>query len=466
MDNLDNAFFWTILGLPVLVMAALYVLRSRYNELIALHVIVFWAQFFAYGAVWLYAQPSFHFPGWTMLLLSFELTVYCAALIIGSEPFRNFAHLVSDAALDIPPSVLFFWIALSMGVSLYIVAVYGVVALFLYATLAQSAGLPAWLLYLNGLLLIPAWGATYCCSIRVAYRRFHPVVMLATAFVLERMVFEGGDGKRLFLIVCVVAVLFGRGRPFKITWRQLVGGLTAAALVFAMWSWYEGVRGNLRYTLTSGRSYDTSLEMVESILVPSSQNSSAADLVVSKNLMGRTPPIWFLIQVFDLPHLADGAFISQAIQNIMPSVLSNKQYRHENQVLADSYGFPYDDYPWTLLTEMNAEVSVFAAALAPLFYLGLFWLCWCLMGHWRGQSNMLVLAAIGVAVLEAGEVQTMLGEMLPQVRALFIYLALAFGFWHLRRIARLVLLRSGLHPRTRSAKALPILSSSLKTTQV
>ena len=374
-----------------------------------------------------------------MLLLSVELIFYGGILILLSVPFRHYACTVSDAALGIRPLALFLWIVPSVSLSMYIVATYGFLALIPDASIASSAGLPSWLVYLNVFLLVPAWGAVYCCSVRFAHGRFHAVQLLAAVFVVSRMIFEAGAGKRYFLIVCMVAALFGRRRPYQINRRVIAGGLVAASLVFATWAWYEGVRRNLNMTL--GRSYDSSFDMIGDVLTPSAENS-AVDSIVTKELEQRTPPIWFLVQVVQLPDLSHGAFISQSIKNVLPNVFADvKRYQHENDVFADVFQFPYDDYPWTLMTEMNAEVSALSVVLTPLMYVGLFWLCWSLIDRWRDRSPTIVLATIGVAVFASGEVQTQLTVLGGWLRTMGIYVVIGFFFLHFRRFVSLTLSR-------------------------
>ena len=54
---------------------------------------------------------------------------------------------------------------------------------------------------------------------------------------------------------------------------------------------------------------------------------------------------------------------------------------------------------------------------------------------------MLLLAAIGIAVFDAGEVQTTLFATWSHLRALGIYFALAFAGWQFRQAVRIVWFR-------------------------
>jgi uncharacterized membrane protein YhaH (DUF805 family) len=152
---------------------------------------------------------------------------------------------------------------------------------------------------------------------------------------------------------------------------------------------------------------------------------------MQRNFQQRTPPVWLLEQITDRPKLAAGAFVSQSIQNAIPSALGDKRFRTEDEVLKDTLDFPEDDYPFTMLSVMQAETSVLAVLLTPLIYLGLFWLSWTVIARWRGRSEMLVLVAIGIAIFEAGEVQTGLSTLWVYLRTLSIYLAGGFVLWHL-----------------------------------
>ncbi len=434
MDNINIAYLWATLGLPSLIIVLIYLFRSRYNELIALHLTVFWAQFFAYGAVWLLTnQESFQFPRWIMLLLAFELTVYCAAFVILAGPLRGFVRTVSDAALEVRARMLLFWIALSSGLYIYILATYGVIAFVLYADVAESAGMPSYLRYLNELLAVPAWGAVFCCCVRVAHRRFHLIQLFAVAYVLMRLFVEGGGGKSELVLVVAVVALFGRQRPLHITWRVVSGAMATACALFVMWGLYEGVRHNLRDMLVAAQSYDSNADMVEALVTAPDQKRDAFDLV-RKDVQVRQAPIFLLVELTERPHLAGGAFVLQAFYNAIPSALGKTVTRHENDVLADTMEFPFDDYPWTVLSELQAETSALAAILTPLLYAGLFWLYWAVITRWRGRSEMLVLVAIGIVVFEAGQVHMMLTPTLVYLRTLGIYLVAGFVLWHLRQI--------------------------------
>jgi hypothetical protein len=430
MDNIDTAFTWAILSLPALAIVLTYLLRSRYNELIALHLAIFWSQLFPYGALWLLNQNSVHFPGWMMLMLASELAIYCGAFLVLARPMRAYIRMVSDAALEVRARMLLLWLALSTGCYVYIFARYGALALIARADVAESAGMPSYLTYLNGLLAVPAWGVVFCCCIRLAYRRFHPLQLAALAYVLMHMAVEGGEGKREFLMVCAVVMLFGRQRPVRVSWRTVAGGVAAACLVLATWSWYEAVRVNFKTALISGR-YDSSVEMIEAIVTPAGTKQGSVEMGMQRNLQQRTPPVWLLEQITERPNLAAGAFVSQSIQNAIPSALGDKRFRTEDEVLKDTLDFPEDDYPFTMLSVMQAETSVLAVLLTPLIYLGLFWLSWTVIARWRGRSEMLVLVAIGVAIFEAGEVQTGLSTLWVYLRTLSIYLAGGFVLWHL-----------------------------------
>ena len=436
MDNIDSAYLWAMLSLPALAIVLTYLLRSRYNELIALHLAVFWTQFFAYGWVWLLGQPSFRFPGWIMLLLGFELTVYSGAFVVLAGPMRRFVNTVSGAALEVLPRMLLLWITLSMGAYLYIISTYGVLVLIPTADVAESAGMPSYLTYLNGLLAVPAWGGVFCCCIRLAYRRFHPIQLVALAYVLMHMLVEGNGGKRQILLVVAVVALFGLRRPLRITWRAVAGVMATACVLFVMWGLYEGVRNNLRDILFVGQRYDSGVDLIEALVTPPKERRDIVGAVVEKNLQTRTAPIWLLEQLAEQPNLAGGAFISQSFQNVIPSAFGKTQTLHENDILSDKLDFPSDDQPWTMLNEMQAETSAFAALLTPLLYVGLFWLYWSVIARWRGRSDMLMLVAIGIVVFEAGEVQTTLTATLVYLRTLSIYLAFGSVLWHLRQNVR------------------------------
>jgi hypothetical protein len=437
MDNLDNAFWWSVLSLPALVLVANYVLRWRYNELMAIHLLVFWGQFFAYGVLWLSGQPNFFFPEWAIVYLAFELTVYCGLFYILAPLVSKHAYDVSNAALEVPTWTLLAWIAPSVTLSIFIVASYGVVALIPYANIAESAGLPSWLVYLNLALIAPAWGAVYCCAVRFAHRRFHPIQLLALGFVVGRMFFETGQGKRYVLIFCLVAALFRRERPYRVTGRIILNATIAAILIFAMWSWYEGIRRNMGGMLMGGKAYDSAFDAIGDIITPS--ESAPTTNLVTRDVVTRVPPIWFLLQILQLPDLGHGEYVTHAIQNVVPSIAGDKQFENENDVLANTTDFPAEDYPWTLLTELQAETSVWAVLLTPPIYIFLFWFSWVVIARWRGRSNMIVLVAIGVAIFLGGEVQNHLSKMFADLRMLAIYIALGFVLLHLRNCVRAIL---------------------------
>jgi hypothetical protein len=432
MDSFDFAFLWVMLSLPPLVIILTYIFRSCYNELIAIHLTIFWAQLFGYGAIWLVTnQESSQFPTWIILLLGFELSVYFGAFVILGRPLRRFVRTISEAALEVRARVLLFWIVLSAGLHIFILATYGVIALVLYADVAQSAGMPSYLRYLNELLAIPAWGAVFCCCIQVAYRRFRLIHLFAVAYVLMRLFVEGGGGKSEMVLVVAVVALFGRHRPLRITWRVMSGAMATVFVLFAIWGLYEGVRHNLRSMFFTGQRYDSSVDMVEGLVTTQGGDSFG---LVEKNVEGRAAPIFLLAKLTERPHLAGGAYVLQAFYNVIPSALGKTETRHENEVLADAMEFPFDDYPWTLLSEIQAETSALAALLTPLLFLGLFWLHWSVIARWRGRSEMLVLVAIGIVVFEAGQVQMMLTTILVYLRALGIYIAARFVWWNLRQI--------------------------------
>jgi hypothetical protein len=217
------------------------------------------------------------------------------------------------------------------------------------------------------------------------------------------------------------------------TWRVVSGATATACVVFVMRGLYEGVRNNFRDMLLTDQSYDSSVDMVEALVAPPDQKRNAFDLV-GKDVQTRQAPIFLLVELTERSHLAGGAFVSQAFYNAIPSALGKTVSRHENDVLADAMEFPFNDYPWTLLSEMQAETSALAAILTPLLYVGLFWLYWAVIARWRGRSEMLVLVAIGIVVFEAGQVHMMLTSTLVYLRALGIYLAASFVWWHLRQI--------------------------------
>lgn len=116
MEAFEMAVLWAMLGVPVLASVLLYVLRSRYNQLIALHLAILWAQFFAYSAIWLSGQRGYYFPPWMMVLLALELTIYCWTLL--ALPLRRFARLISDAATELPTWALFAAAVTPLSVSL------------------------------------------------------------------------------------------------------------------------------------------------------------------------------------------------------------------------------------------------------------------------------------------------------------------------------------------------------------
>jgi hypothetical protein len=438
MDKADSAFLWAIIGLPSLAAILAYILASRYNELIALHLTVFWSQFFAYGAMWIRTnQLSFRFPGRMMLLLAFELTVYCGVFLILGNSMRKFAQTVSEAALGVRARTILFWIGLSLGFHIYLLSTYGVVALILYAKVAESAGMPSYLNYLNELFSIPAWGAVFCCSVQVAYRRFRIYHLLAIAYVVMHLFVDMGAGKTDVLLVVCVAILFGRQRPFRLSWRAVCGTMTAACLLFVIWNFYESIRSNFRGLLISGgtQNYDSVLDMAGALVNNGGEQKRTLDLL-SKDIQGRPAPIYLLTEIAERSHLAEGAFITQGLSNVTPSFFSEKTYRHENEVLSDTMEFPFDDYPWTLLSEMQAEVSALAMVLTPLIYLGLFWIYWYVIDRWRGRSEMLILTAVGIVVFEAGQTHTFLTAVLSHLRAFTIFLSASFVLWHVRTTLR------------------------------
>lgn len=108
---------------------------------------------------------------------------------------------------------------------------YGFASLIPAARLAESAGLPSWLRYLNDFLILQGWG-TYCCSVRMAHRRYDLAVIPAVPFMLSRMFFETGEGKRYFLIVVVTYILFRDRRPLRITLGFVASMIVMAAPAF------------------------------------------------------------------------------------------------------------------------------------------------------------------------------------------------------------------------------------------
>jgi hypothetical protein len=435
MDSFDTACLWITLSLPVAALLAFYLFRRRYNELIALHLVIFWAQFFPYGAFWLYHQEAVRFPISITLLLGFEVTLYCGVMLCA--PFQRFAQTVSEAAREISPWWLLLWLAASTGGYLFIVGRYGALSLISRPDVAESAGLPSSLTYLNGLLAVPAWGAVFCCCVR----RLHPIHLLAALYVLLHFLIDGGGGKREVLMVIAVIVLFRRQRPLRITWGFVASAASAACLIFMLWSYYENIRLNYPTAMMYGR-YDSPLDMAKAILAtPRGEN------LLQRNLEDREPPISLLERIVDSPKLGGGAFIEQAIANALPSRIRGGEFKHEDDVLRDALDFPEGDYPWTILTELQAEISVLAALVAPLIYFGMFWICWSVVGRWRGRSPMIVLVAIGIAVMEAGAAQTLLTWTFVHLRTLGIYLAMGFVWWHLFQARIVDRVSDGIRPR-------------------
>lgn len=449
MDSIDSTFLLIVLSLPPLAIVGHCLFFTKYNELIATHLVLFWAQLYAYGAYWLATDPLAEPSPWTLLLIGAMLIGYFGSFAGFGRLLDRYRESVSLVCLEIPNYFSLFWLALYSAITVYLFEHFGFAAFISSNEIAASAGVPRVLLDIYDLTAYPAWGAFFCCCVRMARRhKVNLIVVVASIAFLGMIMVVSGAGlgaKRQSLLACLVVMFFGAQRPFRPKWSTILTLIVMVPLLIGVWSWYEGIRRNFD-KLIIHRQYlsESASEIVSDLTVPST--GDPLDISnLNEHIEKREPPLWFFLKLTDSQltsgTFAGGALLKQSFENALPGGLMEKQVRHEDELLSDLFLIRKTDYPVTLLAVFQAETFVAAAILAPLTYIFLFWIYLHLLVRQRLtintlESKALCIVIIGVLINEAGAVQVTLTTLVCDFRNVIVFAGLAWVASTIRQITR------------------------------
>lgn len=435
---MNQAILLLLLGLPALVGICVYLFACRYDELVALLLVMFWLQMYLYGAVWLaYGNTE---PTGVLLVVGVTLVTYVVCIFALAPLLGRLSGLATEAAFCLPQKFIAFWLLVCVLFRIYLVENYGIAAFLTTPGLAETLGVPRFAQDLDRILAYFGWGALVACCIRLSRRRgLNPLVLpLAGAFVLSHLFTETGGGRRLMLLIVLIPVLFRADRPIVPKSRHAVLGILALALLIGAWDWYQGIRANFTTVGFAGAflHQDVGTTLDELFTAQGSNESS------SETLEMRPPPIDLLCTLTSAQlsvGVAKGALLGHVLENAVPGDLFDKKYQDEDDILSAQFGAPDEDLPTTPLAVVQGEAFGAAPLITAAMYIFLFWLYLRILKTWIGRASLeghvLILVVLGVLVLEAGSTEAGLTRLMSDLRMVIAVLIAASTISYVKHMA-------------------------------
>jgi hypothetical protein len=361
-------------GIPLMAICS-YISRSRFNEFVAIHLIVFWLEMFFYGAIWIVFRETYS-PLSTALLfvIACLLCVYVACTFAFASPLRKYSGLAHLLICGLSPACMAAPLVAWLAVKGALYWSYGT-TVFGANDAREVMGVPIIYVGLDSGLLLPAWGAFFAFLVRFRLFRTRDFAILPlwVLFLVVNLFFENNGGGKRVLITAALMYLFAPARPVRLTFRSILSLLLALTLTVVGANYYEETRTNFGTFLDTnqGAAFPQWAD-VYNAFQPRDQHGT-----LTTELQGRESPLALLYDLTEaqrLSGLAHGVIVRQIMENTLPNGLFTKNYENEGVMLSRLFKLPDVDLAKSSLAVLQAETFILAYMLTPLLYIALMYI--------------------------------------------------------------------------------------------
>ena len=361
-----------VMGAIPLVAIYAYISRVRFNEFVALHLIMFWLEMFFYGAIWIgFGEISHKLSAVLLFMLTGLLCVYVGCTLALASPLRKYSGITGLIISQLLPR--------NTALPLLVWLIVKAVLYFCYGTAVFGAndrreflGVPVIWVGIDSLLLLPAWGGFFAFVVRLRLLRKidWTILPLWILFFVVNLLFESNGGGKRVLITTALFYLLAPAKGISMRLKSVIIVFLVCTGIVVASNYYEATRRNFG-NLIQNENKSTFLEWTQ---VYSAFQVDYDRGSLAEELRGRESPVSLLYELTEAQEtfgLAKGAVARQVIENILPNGLFDKHYENENTVLSRLFKLPETDLTNSSLAVIQAETSIMAYLLTPLLYLTL-----------------------------------------------------------------------------------------------
>ena len=396
-------------ALPPLALIAEVLRRRGANELVTLHLAMFWLEMFAYGTLSIAIGEHREYRTALLLFVALLLGVYVVATLVLEVSLRKYSglstYVMEALRTEYIGALLLCWLAIKAA--LY--ASYGA-AVFGATDERELAGVPIAWVDLDLFMIWPAWGAYFAYLVHQRMRsRLDWVLPIWLLFLaIEILVDNSGGGKRVLIVSALVFLVIG-GNHKPMTSRVVMVALSTLCITGLAANYYEGMRSSFSELVsTSKENRFTDWTAFFANLSSPAERAGAAE-----EIQNRQTPLDLLYEItraeFD-GQFTHGELTAQVVNNLLPNGLFEKHFEDEDEILSSAFDFPDDDYATSTLAIVQAETFVFGYALTPALYVTVFYLYLAVMmrlcraaSHGE-EINFSMIQSLMVATLMGGAI--------------------------------------------------------------